>query len=771
MGCSLAGKRARRGAVTVALLGAALSAGCRNTPAQVTGLRITAVWTGVEIDQIRFTITNNKGDALVNQQKRPSTPTPLKSGADVVVYFPDSLGNTEVTSELEGLFETRVVAKAKVTSRLVRKGIVDARADLMPGLGARVPGAACADGSECESGFCFDGVCCQTECAGACRSCSVPGKQGTCTLVPEGVKHRDCADQGAETCGFDGTCDGLGACRRHPAGTRCLAGTCNGNSVTAAGACDGTGSCVMGPAVTCAPFGCDPTGPAPHCFATCTGPAQCVPGRECLNNSCGKKLPGATCTDAVECASGFCIDGVCCDSKCDGPCLSCGQVGSPGICRPVPSGVKDPRGLCMDEGAASCGTSGSCDGIGGCSKYSAGSICQAPTCMSAIVQITASRCDGMGGCVPGGPLSCAPYACSSATGTCKATCSQSSDCAPGIVCMQAAQSCGKKGLGQPCQSGTECASTFCVDKVCCGDSCQGPCRSCALGASPGTCTLTLAGAPDPRGACRDMGKSSCGTDGACNGNGACRKYAPGTTCAPGTCNTATNSRVLPAACDSKGSCVAGAPISCGAYRCNGAVCFAGCGSDSDCVPPNTCLAGACGQRGSGSPCAKSADCAAPLTCIGLICQLAPLGTACTADNECSSGQCAEGVCCESDNCGPCRSCKRSGSVGFCQPVPAGSTHPACIATPASSCGRDGTCDGAGACRFHPAGTQCAAATCSGKDRLKPKTCDGLGACHDNGSTDCSPYLCNPATSDCFRSCTASDQCCCGNFCRGNNSCN
>ena len=189
------------------------------------------------------------------------------------------------------------------------------------------------------------------------------------------------------------------------------------------------------------------------------------------------------------------------------------------------------------------------------------------------------------------------------------------------------------------------------------------------------------------------------------------------------------------------------------------------------VAPNTCLAGACGQRGSGSPCSKTADCAAPLTCIGSVCQLAPLGAACTADNECSSGQCAEGVCCESDSCGPCRSCKLSGSVGFCQPVPAGSMHPACVATPASSCGRDGTCDGTGSCRFHPAGTQCAPATCSGKDRLKPRTCDGMGACHDNGSTDCTPFLCNTATSDCFRSCTGNEQCCCGNTCKGNNSCN
>ena len=54
------------------------------------------------------------------------------------------------------------------------------------------------------------------------------------------------------------------------------------------------------------------------------------------------------------------------------------------------------------------------------------------------------------------------------------------------------------------------------------------------------------------------------------------------------------------------------------------------------------------------------------------------------------------------------------SPGFCLPVPAG-MDPGndCDATPASTCGTEGSCDGAGGCRLHAAGVQCAAATCSG----------------------------------------------------------
>ena len=771
MGSSATGLRGRHGALLLVSMAAAALGGCRRGPVEVTGLRIKALWKDVSVDQLEFTVTNDKGDLLVDQKRLPAQPRALASGADAVIYFADSLGGTDVSCDVHALLMDRVVASAKLKTRLVRRSLVEAQAQLAPELRAKMDGSPCTSAAECESNLCVDKVCCESDCGGTCHSCAVPGKQGTCALVPEGVKDLDCADQGAQTCGFDGTCDGLGACRLYPVGTSCAPGMCNGNSVTAAGACDGGGKCMMGPVRTCAPFGCDPSGPAPHCFQSCTGPAQCVPGRECLNNSCGKKLPGASCTDAVECASNFCVDGVCCETQCDGACLTCAQLDAPGVCRPVASGVKDPRGACVPQDSATCGDSGSCDGVGGCAKYAAGTVCKASICKSAAVEVTASRCDGMGKCIDGGDLACQPYACSMTTGSCNASCTRTEDCAAGIVCMLAQSSCGKKGLGQPCVSPSDCASNYCVDKVCCQDGCQGPCRSCSLGAIPGVCTLALAGAPDPRGACKDMGKSSCGTDGTCNGNGACRRYPAGTTCAPGTCNPSTNARTLPALCDTKGACVTGAPVPCSPYRCNGQVCFAGCGDDTACLSPNTCLAGACGQRGSGSPCAKSADCAPPLTCIGSTCQLASLGATCTSGAECSSNHCTDGVCCELASCGTCRSCKVPGSLGLCHQLPAGAVSAACVVAPVSTCGHDGTCDGAGNCRFYLAGTQCAAASCNGKDRINRRNCDGNGTCVDTGTTDCTPFTCNPAVNDCFRSCTSDMQCCCGNRCKGNNSCN
>jgi hypothetical protein len=285
------------------------------------------------------------------------------------------------------------------------------------------------------------------------------------------------------------------------------------------------------------------------------------------------------------------------------------------------------------------------------------------------------------------------------------------------------------------------------------------------------CRLVLSGAPDPRNACQDQGKASCGTDGTCSGNGACRRYAPGTVCGQGNCNPVNNLRTLPATCDGNGQCAPGLTTSCGAYRCNGTSCFTACGADTDCVAPNTCSAGVCSQKGSGATCSKPSDCAPPLSCIGSTCQPKPLSYPCTSNGECMSGFCTDGVCCQREDCGPCSRCNVSDFVGFCHAVPAGAAHQSCAATPATMCGHDGTCDGAGKCRFHPAGTVCGAASCNGQQRIRPRTCDGAGTCRDNGTTDCAPYTCNPAASDCFRSCTTDDQCCCNNNCaRGSNSC-
>jgi hypothetical protein len=84
---------------------------------------------------------------------------------------------------------------------------------------------------------------------------------------------------------------------------------------------------------------------------------------------------GSACTEAAQCASGFCVDGVCCRFACQGECVSCNQPGREGFCWPVDQGAPDPHALCTDQGPASCGIKSTCNGVGGCATYDPGTAC------------------------------------------------------------------------------------------------------------------------------------------------------------------------------------------------------------------------------------------------------------------------------------------------------------------------------------------------------------------------------------------------------------
>src|SRR5262245_24457719 len=162
---------------------------------------------------------------------------------------------------------------------------------------------------------------------------------------------------------------------------------------------------------------------------------------------------GQACGAAGDCASGFCFDGLCCDRDCSAACYTCAGEGSRGTCLPAEAET-DPRDQCADQGAASCGTDGVCDGAGACRKYQAGTICAQPSCTGSTLT-QASRCDGAGACVPSATQPCDPYVCG-AGGACLTTCTGDRDCkAPG-ACNSG--SCGKRPLGQPCATPDDCNS-------------------------------------------------------------------------------------------------------------------------------------------------------------------------------------------------------------------------------------------------------------------------------------------------------------------------
>lgn len=237
-----------------------------------------------------------------------------------------------------------------------------------PDLGTEL-GASCADGKDCESGRCADGVCCNEACDGVCMRCDAHGARGTCVAAPsdpacgelECPASTECRQYGAGA--MDNNCADMGACATEVVCTIVddpLDATCG--TAEAPGFCDGAGECVIE----------------------------------------GKLGLGESCTSADDCASQHCVEGlaggsICCDSLCDGICESCGgdghcdaapadddrcEIDCPDstACQSYPSDPPADRcqafGQCVTEAAyctpsnagagTSCGTDRSCDGSGSC---------------------------------------------------------------------------------------------------------------------------------------------------------------------------------------------------------------------------------------------------------------------------------------------------------------------------------------------------------------------------------------------------------------------
>src|SRR5206468_10268865 len=170
-------------------------------------------------------------------------------------------------------------------------------------------------------------------------------------------------------------------------------------------------------------------------------------------------------------------------------------------------------------GAASCGTTGVCNGSGACAKYAAGTVCVGASCPAASTTRTNARtCDGSGTCKAATTASCVPFSCNGTT-DCNTTCTVDAQCASPTKCDPKTNMCGDyAGQGQSCATKACFSGLSCVDGVCCASPSCGTCQSCNVPGNAGTCANIPSGQPDLHNKCAVSNSNVCGNTGNCTGS-------------------------------------------------------------------------------------------------------------------------------------------------------------------------------------------------------------------------------------------------------------
>ncbi|XOB40311.1 MAG: hypothetical protein ACKKMR_03310 [Candidatus Nealsonbacteria bacterium] len=170
---------------------------------------------------------------------------------------------------------------------------------------AKQLGESCVLSTECASGYCVDGVCCNETCGGDCEACDLAGSVGTCTSVEDGTDPEGDCGTGCQRC-VSGSCqDYSDIC----SAIDCYTGSCVSDACTIYSGGE-KGTCTTCQYCNDSDAACDnwPNNTqAGGCNATC---------QACQSGSCGYATagtdPGSHCTNPVSgskttgCATGNC---------------------------------------------------------------------------------------------------------------------------------------------------------------------------------------------------------------------------------------------------------------------------------------------------------------------------------------------------------------------------------------------------------------------------------------------------------------------------------
>ncbi|RLB65615.1 MAG: hypothetical protein DRI90_01520 [Deltaproteobacteria bacterium] len=146
-------------------------------------------------------------------------------------------------------------------------------------------GLRCPASGACQSGFCRDEVCCDSDCSGGCEACSAAlkswGDDGECGPTATDTDPRGaCESEPLSSCGLTGFCDGAGQCQHYPEGTPCGQGTACIEGTCRHGLCDGDHSVTTGSGVEdCTPYRCSTA--EDSCLTGCVTNSDCIDGHTC----------------------------------------------------------------------------------------------------------------------------------------------------------------------------------------------------------------------------------------------------------------------------------------------------------------------------------------------------------------------------------------------------------------------------------------------------------------------------------------------------------
>ena len=346
--------------------------------------------------------------------------------------------------------------------------------------------APCADGKSCATGTdCVDKVCTMKKCAlpsctdgllngnetdlncgggpyaglPACPKCpdmkmckmSTDCSSGHCNVVCISASCTDGVQNGDET---DVDCGGsCGPCKDQlhcKVAKDCTSKICSSAMKCAVPTCSDSVQNGNETDVDCGGLGYMGAAPCSRCGATkmCGSSPDCVATATCSSGMVCKTNQGSNCAADAECATGNCVDTVCCNvsaSQCGGTgaatgCKQCNLTGSPGVCTNIPNGSQAPAGHAQCTASVTTCQLGTCNGAGNCNA-TANTPCGSPMCSTAM--LTTPLCDASASCKMMVASCMNGFACNGQS-ACYSSCTDDTACqTPAYFCGTTSRNCLK----------------------------------------------------------------------------------------------------------------------------------------------------------------------------------------------------------------------------------------------------------------------------------------------------------------------------------------